>query len=311
MSFTPPSGSDHLPLRARLPEAGWREAALEIAGRHGLDTRVLQPFERGETIVWRVGEHVVKLTHPDCAFQIAAELACLGALHGRLSVSVPAVHAHGELAGWPYVVMTRIGGRPLCEVWPALAYAERLRLAGELGALARELHAQPVTGFPEGWQAFWSACRGGAVERHAASGAPASLIAQLHAFLARCGPLADGAHVPLHTELIDQHVYVTERAGRCELSGLLDFADARSGPAEYDFSAPVAFVFRGERGLLRAFLLAYGVPESQLTPHYAQRLLAWALCHRFGNLARELALLHPPRPETFEELAERLYALGE
>jgi hygromycin-B 7''-O-kinase len=117
--------------------------------------------------------------------------------------------------------------------------------------------------------------------------------------------------VPLHTELIDQHVYVSERAGKFELSGLLDFADARSGPAEYELAAPVAFVFRGERGLLRAFLLAYGIPERQLTPHYAQTLLAWNLCHRFANLARELALLHPPLPETFEELAERLYALGE
>jgi len=66
------------------------------------------------------------------------------------------------------------------------------------------------------------------------------------------------AGVLLHTELLDEHVLVEERGGRYELSGLIDFADGRVGPAEYDFPAPVEFLFRGQPGLLGFFLRAYG-----------------------------------------------------
>ena len=80
MTWTPPIRNDSAPLRARLPEAGWRAGMIVIAERHRLDTSELEPYQRGETIVWRAGERVIKLTHPDFAFQIAAELSCLQSL---------------------------------------------------------------------------------------------------------------------------------------------------------------------------------------------------------------------------------------
>jgi hypothetical protein len=52
---TPPALSGEVPLRARLAEDAWRVAIQEIAQKHGLWSCALEPYERGETIVWRVG----------------------------------------------------------------------------------------------------------------------------------------------------------------------------------------------------------------------------------------------------------------
>jgi hygromycin-B 7''-O-kinase len=118
----------------------------------------------------------------------------------------------------------------------------------------------------------------------------------------------DSRTVPLHTELIDQHIYVQQVAGRFELSGLIDFADARVGAPHYEFGALVGFVFKGEPGLLREFMLAYGIREAELTQAYSEVLLGWSLCHRFANLSRTLGELGPPTPSSLEELAMRLHS---
>ena len=137
---------------------------------------------------------------------------------------------------------------------------------------------------------------------------PTGLADAIPDFLAE-HDLATEPRVPLHTELLDQHVLVSERGGRPVPSALIDFADARLGPAEYEFAAPVEFVFRGEPGLLAAYLRAYGERGSALGPARSERMLAWALCHRHGSLARMLAAVAPAAPRSLPELAARLYGV--
>jgi hygromycin-B 7''-O-kinase len=311
MPWMPPAMSGEVPLRARLAENAWRVAIQEIAQKHGLWPCALEPYDRGETIVWRAGEHVIKVTIPQCSYQIEAEVGCLTALEGKLSVTTPRLLAHGDLSGWPYVVMDRIQGVPLAEVWEELDHEERLRLARDLGSLCRELHSLPLDGFPTGWRTFWATFSSNVGERHRAHGDASPLVLGIDSFLEKVGPLDDSGLVPLHTELIDQHVYVSRRGGRVELSGLIDFADARVGAPFYEFGALSDFIFKGERGLLRELMLAYGVPAAELTEEYSEKLLAWSLCHRFASLPRTLSKLAPPTPASLEELARRLYSVSE
>jgi hygromycin-B 7''-O-kinase len=308
MTWIPPVRDSNASLRSLCPGGGWRAPIEAIARKHGLWPCELEPYAQGDAIVWRAGAYVVKLTVPECTYQIDAELGCLEATHGKLAVVTPRVCARGLLSGWPYVILERIGGRPLADAWPGLDHAQRRRLARSLAGLCRELHALPPRGFPTGWDAFWRACRTEVGRRHAG---PPALLAAIDPFLDRVGHLDDSRLVPLHTELLDVHVYVQERDGQAELSGLIDFADARVGAAPYEFGALVGFIFKGERGLLREFLLTYGVPEAQLSPRYSETLLAWSLCHRFSNLERMLALVRPVVPRSLEELAEALFDLGD
>ena len=138
---------------------------------------------------------------------------------------------------------------------------------------------------------------------------PPELAAEVEPFLAAAGELDDGSRVLLHTELYAEHVLVLERGGRWTPSACIDFADGRVGPREYEFAASVELIFHGERGLLRSYLLAYGLDARALSPAYSRRLLAWALAHRFGRLERMLRGVEPARPRSLDELAELLFGL--
>jgi len=200
-------------------------------------------------------------------------------------------------------------GRPLAAVWPELDHEHRLRFARRLGLFTHELHALPHSGFPADWPDFRRRFCTDIGRRHAASGATSEQLEWLRAFVAKVGDLPDGPLVPLHTELIGQHLYVDERGGQLELTGLIDFADAMLGPAPYEFGALVGFIFQGERGLLREFLLGYGIPEANLTRRYSETLLAWSLHHRFSNLGRTLAMLEPLGLSSLDDIATVLYSL--
>jgi hygromycin-B 7''-O-kinase len=158
---------------------------------------------------------------------------------------------------------------------------------------------------PDGWTDFWRGCRSDVARRHARPGASEALVAEIEAFLAGVGELDASGRALLHTELLGEHVLVEQRSGRHELSALIDFADGRVGPPDYEVAAPVEFLFRGERGLLGAFLEAAGMPSDDAG---AERRLAWALCHRFGSLARMERAVEPVRPASLSELARLLYA---
>jgi hygromycin-B 7''-O-kinase len=281
-----------------------------IAKAHGLWPCELVPYQRGEAIVWSAGDRVIKLTVPECLDQIDAEASCLAAVRGKLGVATPELVARGEISGWPYVVLGKIPGQPLADVWPKLGHDARLAMARKLGVFCRELHALGPAGFPAGWPEFWRSVSTHVGARHATRGGPPDLLASVNPFLARIGELGAARLVPLHTELTDSHVYVDKVNGELAIVGLLDFADARLGAPHYEFAAPVEFVFRGERGLLREFLLAYGIDEERLTPEFSEVLLAWALCHRYAHLGRMLEVLLPDEPASLEELAATLFSVS-
>ena len=309
MGSFPPDHDPGVELRDHLPAEGWRAAMRAILARHALPASELAPFASGSDVVWGTPAHVVKLTAPCWADEIDAEARGLARVAGRLSVRTPEVVAGGELAGWPYVVTTRVAGSALGDAWPRLAREERLDLAAALGRLIAELRAVPVDDVPDDWPEFRRAHLGEPARRHARGGVDESLLEPIDAFLARFPDLDDEPRAFLHTELLGEHVLVAPVDGRLELAALLDLADSRVGPAGYELPAPVEFLFRGEPGLLRALLLESGTALGDDDELASQRTLAWGLTHRFGSLARMLAAVAPDRPRTLEVLARNLYAL--
>lgn len=309
MSWQPPEHDRQTELRDHLSVEEWRVPIDLIAQRHDLDRRGLFPFATGSDIVWSAGAHVVKLTAPCWVDEIAAEASALARVQGRLSLASPELHARGELEGWPYVVMGHVPGEAIGELWAGTSNAERVRLAGELGELTRELHALGDESEAQAWPHFWAKCCEGVAARHEARGAPAKWVRQIDGFLDAVGTLEPQAFGFLHTELLDAHILARREEHGVQLCGLIDFADSCVGPVDYEFAAPIEFLFKGEPGALRAFLLGYGESESALDLERSKRLLAWALCHRFGSLPRILAACGPDAPDTLEGIAGSLYAL--
>jgi hygromycin-B 7''-O-kinase len=113
----------------------------------------------------------------------------------------------------------------------------------------------------------------------------------------------------LHTEPTGGALLASRSTGKWHLSGILDFADAMTGPAEYDFVAVPSFVTRGDPGLFRRFLTSYGYGSEQLHPGLQARLMQMTLVHRFCHLRWYLSM--SPVAETsptLEQLARTWFA---
>jgi hygromycin-B 7''-O-kinase len=271
--------------------------------------RKLRRLSEGTNAVFTAGDVVVKLYLPRFARLAPAELATMRLLYGRLPVATPEALASGSIEGWPFLVMTRLGGRVLHDTWPRLDGAARERVvhqAGELLAAVHQLDANDLA-LEADWPTLVRERVAGCVARHREQGAPEALIEQIPDLLARAAPLypADMRSVIVTGDLHDYHLLAEQRAGQWQLSGLYDFDDARLGHADYDLAATALFLAAGRPDLLRALFLGYGQPAPDAAR--ARRLLAYTLLHRYRELRWVLREFVGRVPDTLEQLAEAIY----
>ena len=257
-----------------------RPAMETIAARHGLPSGAIEPFARGTHIVWGTGRSVLKLFVPTWAEDARIEKLMLERLAGT-GLPAPQLEWSGEVAGWPYLVMSRLEGRSVSHEWPGLAEDARERLAHEIGAAMARLAALPVTGL----EALHAPQESLLAERRARlladqreRGGDDALEMELSAFLAALPPLPPAESVLLHADLTSDNILVHE--GR--LAGFIDYADAFVGPWTYELAATSCFVTQGDRRAQRALLAGRGV---EATPELLAALRAWAVLHRYGHLA--------------------------
>lgn len=293
-----------VPLRQRRPESAWRSMVSAILSRHALPVRDLEPMATGSDVVWAAGDLIVKTTDPQWADEIAAECHAME-LTRDLPMDTPELVAHGEMDGWPYVVMTRLAGQSLGSVWSGLDRDQRRDLARNLGETLAILHSlhHPE---PEAWEPFLQRLLADVGASHRRAGASPEWLERIDAFVAAT-PRTPRPTVFLHTEYLEEHVLVKQGPQGWRVSGLIDFADSRAGNPGYEFPAIVEFVFKGEPGMLGACLEAYGIPREQRTLELGHELLAWGLIHQFGSLPRMLRAIGAPEPRSAEALVERLY----
>jgi len=308
-----------VPLLPRIPDADafravraadiYRPALAEIARRHRLAGEPRR-YAGGSLPVFAIGEeHVVKLFPPLFRRNRDNERDALCFLEDELPVATPALRAADDVDGWPYLVMGQLPGRRMDEVWPQLARADQVRLAGELGELIAALHALPVADAAPAfaqivWDAFIAERRATCAAHQASRGADPVWLARIPDFLASLDLSDARESVFLHTEVMPDHILI---GGDGHLSGLVDFEPSMIGAREYEFAAVGLFFARGDRELLRAALVPGGhQPDDGLS----LRLCGYALLHRYSHLAWYLER-HPPAPgtTTFESLALEWFAL--
>jgi hygromycin-B 7''-O-kinase len=309
----PPAATEEAFAALGRDEAALRPGLERLAARLDLDPAGLTRYAAGSRPVYAVGDLVLKLFPPVAgwpAYCIEAEV--LAAVQGRLLTPTPRVHAAGEQDGWGYILMSRLRGLPLDTVWDRVPAGQRDRLAGDLGETIAALHEVPppeMAGWwPDDWPAFVARQRAEVVSEQLGLGLPRAWADQIPGFLDEVG-LPISAPVLLHTEVMREHLLVTEDPGGAwRLSGLIDFEPAMRGDREYEWAAVGAFVAEGDGAFLARTLTAYGYPRDQLGPALRRRLLAWALLHRYANLAWWMRRLPEPDRPTLGALADRWFA---
>jgi hygromycin-B 7''-O-kinase len=294
-------------------EAALRPGIERLCQRLHLDAGQLTRYAAGSRPVYRTGDLVLKLFPPVATWprwQVEAEV--LAAVQGKLPTPTPQVRAAGEHDGWGYVLMSRLPGIPLDAVWGQLPAGGRDRLADQLGLTLAALHELPPPAIKDWWPGDWP---GFVAQQHARCereqrdlGLPASWADQIPGFLDSAG-LSPGRPVLLHTEIMREHLLVTEDPGGAwRLSGLIDFEPAMRGAREYEFAVLGVFLAEGDARFLTRALTAYGYRPDQLGPGLRRRLLAWCILHRYSNLRRYMQRLPQPARPTLDALADCWFA---
>ena len=282
-----------------------RQIARAVCAHHAYPDPTPRPYAGGSLLVMDLGEdRVLKVFPPYEPDGCAREVGALRAVAGRLPVNTPQVLATGELAGWPYVVMSRLPGapanggwanrRPLDEPWQRLPRQTQLELLETVGRALAALHRLPTGSVDPAlridWEAFMAQQRANCTQRLRARGLAETWLEQVDDFLDQT-PLETERRALLHTEVMRDHVQLVEAQGSWSVGGLLDFEPAMVGEPEYDLASVGVFLCGSDREWFDAFARGYGARRS---PALARRILAWLLLHRYGDLAWAHDLLGVP-----------------
>ena len=101
----------------------------------------------GSTVVFAAGKDIViKLFPPFQQKTYAAELSVCQLVYSKLSLVTPQIYAHGVLDGWPYLVMSRLQGTYLSDIWDGLQEAEQRSLLLQLAHVLTQYLVFPGLG---------------------------------------------------------------------------------------------------------------------------------------------------------------------
>ena len=304
--------------RTRLGDAAfWAPYVVKVLERHALPGGHLESGTVGTFPTFLVGQHVVKLFTPGLAkpfgtlfdgtlcHQVEVEVFRL--LAGHSAIPAPRLvatgrlfdadggKAHGDDGPWPYLVASRLGGRPWATA--GLSKNERAEVARQLGTVVQQVHALPPPTGPL-WRRDWvEEYRSGCVERLRRWGTlPAHLIDQVDAYL--LVPPADRRLV--HADLHADHLFVDG----ARLVGIIDWGDALLADPYYELPALHLHAFDADTGLLAAFLEGYGWPPD---PDFARRAMTMTLLREFDVMDGVARRIDLREIATLEALADLVW----
>jgi hygromycin-B 7''-O-kinase len=242
--------------------------------------------------------HIIKIFPPNERDFFETEALFLKDLSGKLPVSTPRLDAAASWGKYPYLIMEKLPGEPLRTVWASFSPVQKRRIISELGNAIRALHQLPHDPFrsaPFAWDPFIDHQKAALIDNHRAFGLDERWVSQLTDY---CDSISIDLHdptqiAPLHTELMQEHIFVVRKGDEWHLSGLIDFEPSMIGHREYEFCAVGLFLTQGNRDLFRLFLSSYGYVEKELTADLSRRLMKLLLLHRYSNLKWFMTMIPP------------------
>ena len=267
-----------------------KEIAQAVISRHQLPAGSLELFSDGTNIVFSYNQHyVIKIYPPMHVDQFKSESLVTQYLSGKLTVKTPDILYQGEIANWPYLIMTQLEGELLETLWEKLEYDNKDLIMRELGLLIKEIHALPTNGLEAidcHWEQFITQQIHHCIEQHQTKKLPPHLLKQIPDYLNPVQTCLKEIKNPviLTGEYTPMNLLVKQIDGVWHINGLIDFGDAMLGLPQYDLLGPGAFLIQGDKRLLREFLVAYGYSENQFTSELSHQLTALMLLHQYSNL---------------------------
>ncbi|MBD3367185.1 MAG: phosphotransferase [Candidatus Eisenbacteria bacterium] len=294
-------------------ESIWTPVAQEICLRHGLENDAVARGPDGTHIVFFVGDALVlKLFSPLFPDDIEAESLVTPHLAGRLGVRTPAIVGRGVCAGWRYLLMTRVDGRPAVDLWSELTRSDQLNVVSDVGRLVgrlREVSLEGLGALEIDWVGFLKRQLGRAHLRETPCGMDLSFSdVESFAGTVEIDRRAGGRRVLLLADITDEHLLLTKQDGARGLFGLVDFGDAFIGHPDYELVAPGLTLARGDREFLRTLLVSAGYDVDGDAVNLRRRLMLQTLVHRYATLVDAVRTVPDAAgAASLEELSRRLW----
>lgn len=282
----------------------WTPAVREICRQAGIPAHTIEAGFPGTNAVFVLDQtYVLKVYAPFCHRDYALE-RFLNPLVTRHGIPAPAILAEGvfeDRIRWPYIVMAYLPGQPIREVRAQIPRANRLDIAADLGRIVRALHQIPLADVtlpelsPDSWMSFVKKRRAHMGEQNRREGKlPLSILKKIPRFLTSV--LTEMGSPPLRLvngDLTEDHLLLEQRAGRWQLSGLIDFADSLVAPVEYEWPALWFSGLARDAGCMRQFMAAYD-PTLPLDAAFFRRAMAFTFLHEFSAPMLAWVLQHLP-----------------
>ena len=296
----------------------WRPVIEAICRRYPYLNQPCMRGPDGSHIVYFVGQaYVVKLFVPLFAQDFIAENLVARHLAGKIALEIPEIVAEGQIAGWNYLVMTRISGTPLQFVWDELLPDDRRAIAIDVGRLIAFLRTVPISGLESlggDWSQFLAAQIANLTTHHLP--VPELTCEPEQEFSTFFDSLEGHIDQPFQPALLladitREHVFVNCCDHEWQVIGYLDFGDAMIGHPDYEMVAPGLEIAGGDPELLRSLLNAAGYPENTHNHRLSRRLMAYTLIHRYVDLATVLSLVPQARnAASLDELASLVWPIS-
>lgn len=262
--------------------------ATEILNCHKLPLASLSLFNDGTNVVFLYDDNkVLKIYPPFHGDQFLNDFIVMKHLKGKISVKTPSLSHQGMIFGWPYLIMDKLDGTLLENLWDTLDRENKISILQELGALIAQVHGLSTEGFgglEDNWNKFLQEQIEHCQTQHQCLST--SLLNQMPNYIGaiKDSLLLKGNPVLLTGEYTPMNILVKQEKEKWHIHGLIDFGDAMLGLPQYDLLGPGAFLIQGDKELLRAFLMAYGYSSDTLTEALSHQLTALMLLHRYSNL---------------------------
>lgn len=280
-----PVNSDHYWRAIHKQELPvWQPALAEIAALHQLPGESWARVPLGRNIVFCSPTSIIKLGPPCWPGETVREIAALHFVAEKISIETPTVLASGTLDQWEYIVQARLPGTPLWELWPQLPLKARTDLAFQHGRLMAQIHSISIQHAPSEIQFNWNALLAEQSEQCAAAmhhaGINTQLVAQIDAYLAATvwsvDPVPD---VLLHGDLNHLNFLVSADDDRWQLSGVIDWGDAKIGPPTHELISPGVHMYKGNPAMLTQWYQGYELNHEKRTEELEHVVMARAMLY--------------------------------
>ena len=303
----------------------WAPLVEEICRRAGTPCHTITAGYPGSNAVFVVSRKqpspraVVKIYAPFCHEDYAFEREIHVLLERTPALCAPRLVTHGILESsskWPFIVLSFVPGEPIREVRDEIDDRSLLNIAEELGRRLRHLHTIPLSTLSAmdvtraGWQRYTQqqiARATAALRRKTAL--PDHVINRVPAFVNTV--LAEQGTpdlVLVSGDVTEDHVMLQRHGDVWAISGLIDFADARVAPREYEWVALWFSALARNTSGLEACMKGYD-PAQVLDEAFLRQAMAYTFLHEFGApiISEMLSPKQTQRIESIHSLQTALF----